>query len=334
VVPARRGRPRTQPDPHRRAEIRRHPNLPQGFLGEVGRWCRPGGGARGRQPDPHRRDEIRRQPQPPPGFLGGGGPVVPARRGRLADAAGSPPPSRDPSATPTSPRVLWGRWAGGAGPEGAPRGRSRIPIAEPRSVGNPNLPEGSLGGGGPVVPARRGRPRTQPDPRRRAGIRRQPRPPPGFLGEVGRWCRPGGGACGRQSDPSRRAAICRQPNLPPAVSGEGGRVVRARMGAASEPPDHTSARLRSPARPPILSPRRAGARLVTGGSPAPPAHPHRAPRAPLRRIRVAVRHACATWRLAYLPNVRRRGYRRSPGRYFRSSHTARGCPAAPADGPA
>ena len=46
--------------------------------------------------------------------------------GAPADAVRCTPSSRDPSASPTSPRGFWGRWASGARPEGAPRGRSAM----------------------------------------------------------------------------------------------------------------------------------------------------------------------------------------------------------------
>jgi hypothetical protein len=77
VVPARRG---PAPDRPKRPYPCPTPNLPQSFLGEVGRWCRPGGGL---------RRTVRSAPIPAP--------------------------------HPTSPSLFWGRWAGGAGPEGARR---------------------------------------------------------------------------------------------------------------------------------------------------------------------------------------------------------------------
>jgi hypothetical protein len=102
-----------------------------------------------------------------------------------------------------SPRGTSGEGAGGRGP----RGRSVMSFAEPRSVGGP---------------------RVQRDVFRRASIRRQPQPPPGFFGGGGRGLRARWGRSPARGT-LRRVSMPFSPS-PRGTSGEGagGRGPRGR----------------------------------------------------------------------------------------------------------
>jgi hypothetical protein len=180
---------------------------------------------------------------------------------------------------------------------------------------NSPLPHGVYGG----EAGRGGRYRAQFDRnRKRADLSTRVTSPPQFGGEAGREGLPADAAGFRS--PSREPSVT--PTSPRGFWGKVGEVYEpgeGTRGCSSIPVEASrSAGTPSPAptHPPFPSLRRAWAPLVTGASPPGPARAYRAPRAPLRRIRVADRMVSATWRLAYLPKVRRRGYRRWPGRFF------------------
>jgi hypothetical protein len=142
-------------------------HLPQKRLGEVG-CCR-------RITD--RRTALNWRPtggpSPDPS------PLVPRGEGRIRSRSGR-------SVASPFPHALYGGRTGNGGAHHLVLTDPKLTAACPTSTS-----PGSFGGGGPVVPARRG-----PAPERP----KRPTPcphinlPQSFLGEVGGWCPPGGGA--------------------------------------------------------------------------------------------------------------------------------------------
>jgi hypothetical protein len=216
----RRRRHRTATDERPLTRLGSH--LPQKPLGEVDfdpatTNFLPGRGLRRVQLGNRRSDEILPHINLPRQFRG--------RWAGCADPEGARPSRRhfhSPRYCPTStsPGSFGGGGAGGAGPEGAcselAEALQPLPPQQPPPV--------FFGGGGRVVRARRGR-----GFRADISTHRDPaphQPPPAVSGEVGRWCRPGGGL--------RRGVRSAQPppclNLPQSFLGGGGRVVRARRG--------------------------------------------------------------------------------------------------------
>ena len=111
--------------------------------------------------------------------------------GHRTGARGRPPsPGLSP---PNCPELQGGEENFDRTPDGSPSRFCRSASPFPHAVCG-----GRAGDGG--------RPRTQPALRRRAPSSAPPQPRQGFLGEVGRWCRPGGGAAGAVPIPSRRTA--------------------------------------------------------------------------------------------------------------------------------